>query len=395
MNQKNYRKRSCVRFLSAARIGLSMALVLVLLGGCSTKKNEQPSTTDNKQQTDSQNPQTDSQDPKTDAEPTTLEQELLSKRNIAFEASDYKTFVGGEGLLNFDTVFADVDPAAAKGDLSSIFLAGGKIYKFRCDMTLPGGQNCIETGTLPVSSKAIYLHSSDFNGADIDVIFEGERRFGLEAPTNNGPYIADESKYGMIYFEHTYQYSSDGKSLNELTNFRSTISRFDSHLMIADGKLYAYANRQVKDDFFDEPLYYDDKDHGFIIWEVNCSGMSENEKIITMFNGNILVTDQAFYKIVYDDVPDSLTDYSQKVTNSDGTAAEYLPKFGGGDRYRLEKIELLTKYYDEVATITQSYVITKDYKILPITEIIPAENKYSQYQCGDIEIPEDVSQKIN
>lgn len=395
MNQKNYRKRSCVRFLSAVRIGLSMALVLVLLGGCSTKKNEQPSTTDNKQQTDSQNSQTDPQDSKKDAEPTTLEQELLSKRNIAFDASDYKTFVGGEGLLNFDTIFADNDPAVANGDLSSIFFAGGKIYKFRCDMTLTGGQNCVEVGVLPVPSKAIYLHSSDFNGADIDVIFEGERRFGLEAPTNNGPYIADESKYGMIYFEHTYQYSSDGKSLNELTNFRSTISRFDSHLVIADGKLYAYANRQVKDDFFGDPLYFDDKEHGVIIWEVNCSAMSDNEKIITLFNGNILVTDQAFYKIVYDDVPDNLMDYSQKVTNSDGTAAEYLPKFGGGDRYRLEKIELLTKYYDEVATITQSCVITKDYKILPITEIIPAENKYSQYECGDIEIPEDVSQKIN
>ena len=94
-------------------------------------------------------------------------------------------------------------------------------------------------------------------------------------------------------------------------------------------------------------------------------------------------------------MPDNLTDYSQKVTNSDGSTAEYLPRFGGGDKYRLVKIDLLTKYYDEVLSITPSYAITKDFKALPLTEIIPAENKYASYGFGDIEIPDDVSRKIN
>lgn len=60
-----------------------------------------------------------------------------------------------------------------------------------------------------------------------------------------------------------------------------------------------------------------------------------------------------------------------------------------------KKIELLSKYYGDVLTVTQTSVITKDYKILPLTEIIPAENKYSKYDFGDIEIPEAISKKIN
>ena len=123
--------------------------------------------------------------------------------------------------------------------------------------------------------------------------------------------------------------------------------------------------------------------------------MSDGEKIITLFNGNILVTDKAFYKLVYDAIPDNSADYTDKITNSDGTAAEYLPKFGGGDRYRLKKIEKLTAYYDEVATITHSAAITTDNKILPLSEIIPAENEYGKYSADSIEIPQDIIDKMN
>lgn len=86
---------------------------------------------------------------------------------------------------------------------------------------------------MPVSSKPIYFHTSDFNGADIDIIFESGGRFRLDAPSNNGPYAAKESQYGMIYFEHTYIYSQDGKSLDEISDFRSRISRFDASIVIA------------------------------------------------------------------------------------------------------------------------------------------------------------------
>ncbi len=371
-------------FLS--RILAVFLLVSIVLCGCAKK----PSGTENPDPDNSMNASTQ-------ADPINLEQLLLKERGIPYDQSDYKTFVGGEGLLNLDTVFTDTDPAVAKGELSSVFLSGGKLYKFGTDSALPNGKNCMEIYSLPDKAKPIYLHSGDFNGADLDVIFSDGKRFSLDAPSNNGPYTAKESKFGMIFFEHTYQYSADGKTLSEIPDFRSRITRFDlgSGTVIADGRLYIYAAKQDKDVTAGITSYFDDKNRGVIIWEANCSAMSDGEKIITLFNGNILVTDKAFYKLVYDAVPDNSTDYTDKTTNSDGTAADYLPKFGGGNRYRLKKIEKLTAYYNEIATITHSAVITYDNKILPLTEIIPAENEYSKYSANNIEIPPDITELMH
>ena len=365
---------------------LSAVFLLVSMALCGCAK--QPSETENL------NPDT-TMNASTQADPVNLEQLLLKERGMPYDRSDYKTFIGGEGLLRFDTVFTDTDPAVANGELTSVFLSGGKLYKFSTDSALPNGKNCMEIYSLPDTAKPIYLHSRDFNGADLDVIFSDGRRFSLEAPSNNGPYAAKESQFGMIYFEHTYQYSSDGETLSEIPDFRSRITRFDSHTVIADGKLYIYAAKQDKDVTAGIISYFDDKNRGVIIWEANCSEMSDGEKIITLFNGNILVTDKAFYKLVYDAIPDNSADYTDKITNSDGTAAEHLPKFGGGNRYRLKKIEKLTAYYDEIATITHSAAITYDNKILPLTEIIPAENEYSKYSVDNIEIPPDITELMH
>ena len=370
------------------RILAVFLLVSIVLCGCGKVPTEKPS------EAVSTKPDT-TQSEATQSDPVNLEQLLLKERGIPYDQSDYKTFVGGEGLLNFDTVFTDTDPAVAKGELTSVFLSAGKLYKFSTDSALPNGKNCMEIYSLPDTAKPIYLHSRDFNGADLDVIFSGGRRFSLEAPSNNGPYAAKESQFGMIYFEHTYRYSADGKTLSEIPDFRSRITRFDSRTVIADGRLYIYAAKQNKDVTAGITSYFDDKNRGVIIWEANCSAMSDGEKIITLFNGNILVTDKAFYKLVYDAIPDNSADYTDKITNSDGTAAEYLPKFGGGDRYRLKKIEKLTAYYDEVATITHSAAITTDRKILPLSEIIPAENEYGKYSADSIEIPQDIIDKMN
>lgn len=359
-------------------------LVIMALCGCA----KQPSGTETPDPDNSMNASTQ-------ADPVNLEQLLLKERGIPYDRSDYKTFVGGEELLNFDTVFTDTDPAVAKGELTSVFLSGGKLYKFSTDSALPNGKNCMEIYSLPDTANPIYLHSRDFNGADLDVIFSDGRRFSLEAPSNNGPYAAKESQFGMIYFEHTYQYSADGKTISEIPDFRSRITRFDSHTVIADGRLYIYDTKKDKSNIAGSTLYFDDKNRGVIIWEANCSAMSEGEKIITLFNGNILVTDKAFYKLVYNAIPDNSADYTDKTTNNDGTAADYLPKFGGGNRYRLKKIEKLTAYYDEIATITHSAAITYDNKILPLTEIIPAENEYGKYSADNIEIPPDITELMH
>ena len=69
----------------------------------------------------------------------------------------------------------------------------------------------------------------------------------------------------MIYFEHTYQYSADGKTLSEIPDFRSRITRFDSHTVIADGRLYIYDTKKDKDVTAGITSYFDDKNRGVII----------------------------------------------------------------------------------------------------------------------------------
>lgn len=383
------RKRTAVpdRFLRSA---VSAALILIFVCGCGGKKDSSSSDASSAvSQSAAASSQTAS------AAPATLEQELLSRRGIAFDASDYKKFTGGDGVLSLDTMFADADPTYGSSDSSSVFIANGSIYKFRCETPLAGGVNCTPVFSLPVTSKPVYIHARDVNGADIDVIFDDGKRFTFESVTNDGPYTAKESQYGSIYFDHTYKYSADGKSLDEISGFKSTVRYFDSRLCVSGDRLYAYARRQVRDTFFDGAIYFDDKNNGFIIWDVDCQAMQDDEKVLKVLSGNIVVTDRAFYKVVYDDIPENLIDSTARATNSDGTLADYLPKFGGGDRYRLVKAELLSKYYDEILTITQNFVVTKDGTLLPLNEIIPAENRYSEYSIGTIEIPKDVSDKMN
>ena len=141
----------------------------LLLAGCSggTEPSEPSSDTGSPTASAGSTPAA----PEPEPEPETLEQELLKKRGAAFDHSDYKTCTGAEGVLSLHSVFEDLNPKKAGGNLSSVFLSGGKIYQYRCDATLPGGQNCREVGTLPLAELPVYLQANDFNGADLEVVY--------------------------------------------------------------------------------------------------------------------------------------------------------------------------------------------------------------------------------
>lgn len=84
------------------------------------------------------------------------------------------------------------------------------------------------------------------------------------------------------------------------------------------------------------------------------SGNYEGEKVIRIYNERILKTDKGFYEIMsYFN-----TKENKKVTTT-------------------VKINLLTKYYDEVLTFTYKYVILKDLTIIPINDVM--ENRVRDY----------------
>ncbi len=85
------------------------------------------------------------------------------------------------------------------------------------------------------------------------------------------------------------------------------------------------------------------------------SGNYEGEKIIRIYNERILKTDKGFYELMsYFD-----TDLNKKITTT-------------------VKINMLTKYYDEVLTFTYKYVVLKDLTLIPINDIM--ENRVREYQ---------------
>ena len=84
------------------------------------------------------------------------------------------------------------------------------------------------------------------------------------------------------------------------------------------------------------------------------SGNYEGEKVIRIYNERILKTDKGFYEIMsYFN-----TKENKKVTT-------------------IVKINMLTKYYDEVITFTYKYVILKDLTIIPINDVM--ENRVRDY----------------
>ena len=82
------------------------------------------------------------------------------------------------------------------------------------------------------------------------------------------------------------------------------------------------------------------------------SGNYEGEKIIRIYNERIVKTDKGFYEVVV------YSDNGRKVSTM--------------------RINLLTKYYDEVLTFTYEYVILKDYTMIPINDVMP--NRPQKYQ---------------
>ena len=85
------------------------------------------------------------------------------------------------------------------------------------------------------------------------------------------------------------------------------------------------------------------------------SGNYEGEKVIRIYNERILKTDKGFYEL--------MSFFDKNLNKRFVTTV---------------KINMLTKYYDEVLTFTYKYVILKDLTLIPINDIM--ENRVRDYQ---------------
>ena len=210
---------------------------------------------------------------------------------------------------------------------------------------------------------------------------------------NNSIYIFNPSKLdsGEFVYKKVYDIDKNIKVMNITPNAGSDIKFYDYndtlytlHDENVDNKvrdsydMHLNANYNLSDylkleystkflgkkidyDFMSNYIYVKDNILYRLLYNNNeypsvdkVSGNYEGENVIRIYNERILKTDKGFYEIM---------DYFD--TNLNKTVTTTV------------KINMLTKYYDEVLTFTYKYVVLKDYTLIPINDIM--ENRVRDY----------------
>lgn len=211
--------------------------------------------------------------------------------------------------------------------------------------------------------------------------------------TNNSIYIFNPQKLdnGEFIYKKVYDIDNNIKVMNITPNSGADIKFYDYNDTIytlhddnTDNKvsdsydMYLNANYNLSDylkwkysteflgkkidyDFMSEYAYVKDnilysKNYGNEKYPTieKISGNYEGENVIRIYNERIVKTDKGFYELMsYFD-----TNSNKKITTT-------------------VKINMLTKYYNEILTFTYKYVVLKDYTLIPINDVM--ENRVRDY----------------
>ena len=255
------------------------------------------------------------------SEPKSLKEEVMYNKKIG-DDSYYKKISGD--VINEDTLFSEM-----------AFITGHKAYIF--------DPSSLKEGNFKY--KKVFDIPEEVNVLSMDI-----------------PYGADISFYSDNNKKYTFRDS----------NYDRNVS--DSYAYY-DNAIYSSSDYVVKDysDYFKVPISYDlmgnlfyvkdnilyKKNYGYydFIKKINVDdsvskidGNYEGEKILKIYNQRIVKTDKAFYEVV---------EYYKDGVLSTATL----------------KMKLLSKYYDEILTLTYEYVILKDYTIIPINDTLVSNNE--------------------
>ena len=212
--------------------------------------------------------------------------------------------------------------------------------------------------------------------------------------TNNSIYIFNSQKLddGEFVYKKVYDIDKNIKVMNITPNSGADIKFYDYNDTIytlhddnTDNKvtdsydMYLNANyslsnylkweysteflgKKIDYDFMSEYAYVKDnilysKNYGNEKYPTieKISGNYEGEKVIRIYNERIVKTDKGFYEL--------MSFFDKNLNKRIVTTV---------------KINMLTKYYDEVLTFTYKYVILKDLTLIPINDIMV--NRVRDYQ---------------
>lgn len=251
-------------------------------------------------------------------EPQNLTQAVAQKNNK--NETDYKKIATGAEILNEESMFTEYT-----------FTTNNNLYIFDKDKLNEGIFTYENVYDIPSNIKVLNIMPN--YGADIMFVDTNDTVYKLYDEN------VDNKKAGTNYESF------------KMAQYRFEKSYLESYSELYIGKKMSYdfvANELIVKD---NKLYIHDYERPVNITEIK--GNYEGEKIIRIYNEKILKTDKGFYEI-----------YSYYTGNGPDTTTM--------------KIELLSKYYDEVLTFTYKYVILKDYTLIPMKDLIPdyGENYY-------------------
>lgn len=258
-------------------------------------------------------------------EAETLLEAVLNKNNKTAEEANYKKFVGGE-VLTENTVFTEY-----------AFATGNTIYIFDPAKLEQNIVSYKKVYDIPENIKLLNLHPSA--GADIY-------------------FIDDKDNIRLLYNNNLefkgIDYEAHEKAVYELRNYTQKSYTEDYYGKKIDYDFitnYTYSKNNI--------LYkmgskeYDISTRTVIPAETSqIKGNYEGEKIIKIYNERLLKTNKVFYEIL---------NYYDDNRNIQTTTM---------------KIDLLSKYYNEVLTFTYEYVVLKDYTLIPLNDVITRATKY-------------------
>ena len=250
--------------------------------------------------------------------------DVISSKTLVDEAKEntkkdkdytYNKITNGD-ILNEDTCFNKY-----------AFISNNTIYIFNPSLLDSGNFEYKKVYDIPSNIKVMNIRPSW--GADITFFDDKDTLYTLH-DNNTDNKVRDS--YDM-YLNADYKLS-DYLKWEYSTEYLG--KKIDYDFM----SNYAY----VKDNIIYRLLYNSNDKYPTID---KVSGNYEGEKVIRIYNERIVKTDKGFYELMsYFD-----TDLNKTITTT-------------------VKINLLTKYYDDVLTFTYKYVILKDYTLIPINDVM-------------------------
>lgn len=252
--------------------------------------------------------------------------------NSGKKKEDYKKFLGGE-VLNQNTYFNEYT-----------FISNNKAYIFDPSKLESGEFSYRKVLDIPDDIKIVNIGIP--YGADIHFITSDDKYYSIEDTNLDNKVEAGYNMFANAKYELQKFYDSyTEKTYEEKLDYDLI---FNLH-MVKDNIIYKLT--------IPFESFYDKKFYPFT--KTKVEGNYEGENILNVYNDRIIRTDKAFYEVV---------DYYKNGERTTSTL----------------KMNMLSKYYDDVLTFTYKYVVLKDYTLIPISDtFINRNKKYVEYNYKD------------